>query len=72
MDEGVHVAELQLDCSANLVELHDPREITNNLEPTLNITPVIIGKLKNKQVAENRFGHHKIPRPSGPAGKFNS
>lgn len=53
VDEAVHIAELQLDCGAHVVEADYLGKHTYNLQAPLNTSEMVISHLKHKEVFEN-------------------
>ena len=60
MDEAVDVAELQLDRRVDVVEADHPPEIADDLQPALELAPMVVRQLEYEQVAENRVLHSTV------------
>ena len=61
MDEPVHVAELQLDRSAHVVEPNDLRVGGDDLQAALDAAPMVVGDLEHEQVFEDVTVHDLPP-----------
>jgi hypothetical protein len=44
VDEGVGIAELQLDRGAHVVEAHDAGKVGDDAQPALDPPPVVVGE----------------------------
>ncbi len=53
VDEIIDVAELELDRRADIVEAHDLRVLTDNLEPALEVAEVVVGQLEDEQFVKD-------------------
>ncbi len=53
VDEGVDVAELQLDGGAHVVVAHDLREVGHDPTTAVDAPQVVVGQLENEEVLED-------------------
>ena len=52
MDEGIHIAELELDRRPYVVEAHDGGVVADDFEPAVKPAPVVVRHLEDEQVFE--------------------
>jgi hypothetical protein len=58
VDEAVDVAQLQLDGGADVIEAHHLRVGSDDFQPALYVSEMVVGQLQDKQLIENiRTGH---------------
>lgn len=57
MDELLHVAELKLYGGLDVVESDDLGVLTDNLQPPIDLPPVVVGHFQHKKIFEN-ISHH--------------
>lgn len=52
VDEGVHVAELEFDRRPDVVVAEDGGMVADDLEPALDLAPVVVGQFEDEEVLE--------------------
>jgi hypothetical protein len=58
VDECTHIAELQLDRRAHVVEAYDLSKLLDNSETAIDTAEVIVGQFENEQVLKDVFIDH--------------
>ena len=62
VDEGVKLTELEFQCGACVTILDDLGEGTNNIEPVLHVTLVVVGHVQDQEISKVKFLVHIILR----------
>ena len=53
MDEGINIAELELDGRTHVVETNDLGKFGNDAESAIQLPPMVVGHFQNEEFLEN-------------------